>query len=160
MYVSSNILYNTRTNIEEYRMNMPVEEIKDFIKKEYELKNHHAFLFAYPKGITVIIDPHLICKATNKIEDDESLNDTMQYWVEVIVPQKIDWKNDESAKWAYPEGQEFCDAHDIDLDCGGFSYEEVIINAHALMTKKYGITNQWKYDTAFNRRMKELTVKK
>ena len=71
-------------------MNVSVEEIKDFIKKEYELKNHHAFLFAYPKGITVIIDPHLICKATNKIEDDESLNDTMQYWVEVVDPTIID----------------------------------------------------------------------
>lgn len=135
---------------------MTIDEIKDFIKKEWELKNHHKFLFAYPEEtIIVLIDPHLICKKTNRIEDDASLNDTLQYWVEVLVPFEIDWSREDS-HYAYVKGRKFALAHDTDLDCGAEQYHDAIIKAHALMTKKYGPTSEYQYDIAFRKRMKEI----
>lgn len=135
---------------------MTIDEIKDFIKKEWELKNHHKFLFAYPEEtIIVLIDPHLICKKTNRIEDDASSNDTLQYWVEVLVPFEIDWSREDS-HYAYVKGRKFALAHDIDLDCGGYTYEEAIIKAHKLMTKKYGQTSEALYDMAFKNKMAKL----
>lgn len=135
---------------------MTIDEIKDFIKKEWELKNHHKFLFAYPEEtIIVLIDPHLICKKTNRIEDDASLNDTLQYWVEVLVPFEIDWSREDS-HYAYVKGRKFALAHDIDLDCGGYTYEEAIIKAHKLMTKKYGQTSEALYDMTFKNKMAKL----
>ena len=135
---------------------MTIDEIKDFIKKEWELKNHHKFLFAYPEEtIIVLIDPHLICKKTNRIEDDASLNDTLQYWVEVLVPFEIDWSREDS-HYAYVKGRKFALAHDIDLDCGAEQYHDAIIKAHKLMTKKYGQTSEVLYDMAFKNKMAKL----
>lgn len=133
-----------------------IEDIKDFIKKEWELRNHHKFVFAYPQEtIVLLIDPHLICKKTNRVEDDARLNDTLQYWVEVLVPFEIDWSVP-SSEYAYTKGRKFALAHDTDLDCGAEQYHDAIIKAHALMTKKYGPTSEYQYDIAFRKRMKEI----
>ena len=133
-----------------------VDEIKDFIKKEWELRNHHKFAFAYPEEtIVLLIDPHLICKKTNRVEDDPKLNDTLQYWVEVLVPFEIDWSMP-SSEYHYVKGRKFALRHDMDLDCGGYSYEEVILNAHKLMTKKYGATSEALYDMAIKNRLNKM----
>ena len=133
-----------------------IEDIKDFIKKEWELRNHHKFVFAYPQEtIVLLIDPHLICKKTNRVEDDARLNHTLQYWVEVLVPFEIDWSVP-SSEYAYTKGRKFALAHDTDLDCGAEQYHDAIIKAHALMTKKYGPTSEYQYDIAFRKRMKEI----
>ena len=133
-----------------------VDEIKDFIKKEWELRNHHKFAFAYPQEtIVLLIDPHLICKKTNRVEDDPKLNDTLQYWVEVLVPFEIDWSMP-SSEYHYVKGRKFALRHDMDLDCGGYSYEEVILNAHKLMTKKYGATSEALYDMAIKNRLNKM----
>lgn len=133
-----------------------VDEIKDFIKKEWELRNHHKFVFAYPEEtIVLLIDPHLICKKTNRVEDDPKLNDTLQYWVEVLVPFEIDWSMP-SSEYHYVKGRKFALRHDMDLDCGGYSYEEVILNAHKLMTKKYGATSEALYDMAIKNRLNKM----
>lgn len=134
-----------------------IEDIKDFIKKEWELRNHHKFVFAYPQEtIVLLIDPHLICKKTNRVEDDARLNDTLQYWVEVLVPFEIDWSREDS-HYAYVKGRKFALAHDTDLDCGGYTYEEAILNAHKLMTKKYGVTSEALYDMAIKNQLRKIS---
>lgn len=131
-----------------------VQDIKDFIKKEWELRNHHKFVEAsVEEHIHVLIDPHLICKATNCIEADESLNDTLQYWVEVLIPYKIDRSTSDA--YHYPEGKKFGLMHDTDLDCGGYTYEEAILKAHELMTKKYGATSEALHYMRLNQLFKE-----
>lgn len=127
---------------------MNLSEIKDYIHKDYLLRNHHHFMNSSKYEIEVLIDPHLICKATDQVESDQSLNDTLQYWVEVLIPVKINW-DDETSKYAYPEGQVYTLAHDIDLDCGGYTYEEAILNAYELMIKKYGPTSEELIDNKF-----------
>lgn len=132
---------------------MNIDQIKDYIKKDWELRNHHKFLFAEPeKQIEILIDPHLICKKTNQIENDASLNDTLQYWVEVLIPYKIDWDKP-CSQYHYPAGQKFGLMHDTDLDCGGYTYEEAIMKAHALMTKKYGATSEHLHNMTFKNLM-------
>lgn len=118
-----------------------VQEIKSFIDIDYELRNHHKFAkeILY-KQIEIIIDPHLICKATNQIENDESLNDTLQYWIEVLIPYEIDWSLPDS-KYHYQSHSTHGLMHDSDLDCGGYTYEEAITEAHRLMCEKYGPTS-------------------
>ena len=134
-----------------------IEDIKDFIKKEWELRNHHKFVFAYPQEtIVLLIDPHLICKKTNRVEDDARLNDTLQYWVEVLVPFEIDWSVP-SSEYAYTKGRKFALTHDTDLDCGGYTYEEAIIKAHKLMTKKYGATSEALYDMAIKNQLRKMS---
>ncbi len=130
---------------------MNVEEIKEFIRKEWELKNHHHFLFAYAEEcIMVLVDPHLICKETNRIEDDPAMNDTLQYWVEILVPFEINWA-DPSSEVSYKKGRKYAMAHDWELDCGGLTYEEAILKAHELIIKKYGPTSEAMYDKEMNR---------
>ena len=134
-----------------------IEDIKDFIKKEWELRNHHKFVFAYPQEtIVLLIDPHLICKKTNRVEDDPKLNDTLQYWVEVLVAFEIDWSREDS-QYHYEKGRKFALAHDTDLDCGSFSYESVILKAHKLMTKKYGATSEALYDMAIKNQLRKMS---
>ena len=134
-----------------------IEDIKDFIKKEWELRNHHKFVFAYPQEtIVLLIDPHLICKKTNRVEDDARLNDTLQYWVEVLVPFEIDWSREDS-HYAYVKGRKFALAHDTDLDCGAEQYHDAILKAHKLMTKKYGATSEALYYMAIKNQLRKMS---
>ena len=86
---------------------MNKDEIKDYIEKDYFLRNHHKFINRSRHKITILVDPHLVCKETNRVEVDDSLNDSLQYWVEVLLPYEIDWSI-ESSKFHYKEGETHC----------------------------------------------------
>lgn len=123
------------------------DEIRDFIEKDFELRNHHKFIISFKERIEILIDPHLVCPKTNRIEDDQTKNTKLQYWVEILIPFKLDW-NKEDTKYHYSPGTEYAHMHDWKLDCGGDTYELAILKAHRLMTKKYGKTSRDLIDKA------------
>lgn len=56
---------------------------------------------------------------TNEVDDDKSKNTKTEIWLEI-------GKYDKEIRW-----------HDIELDCGGATYEEAIIKLSNLVKKKY-----------------------
>ena len=57
---------------------------------------------------------------TGKLDDDITKNTKVEIWLECFP-------DDENGRF-----------HDIDLDCGGDTYEEAIIKLASLVKKKYG----------------------
>ena len=41
--------------------------------------------------------------------------------------------------------------------CGGYTYEEAILKAHKLMTKKYGATSEALYDMAIKNQLRKMS---
>ena len=76
--------------------------------------------------------------ATNRIDNDKALNTKTQIWIEC-------GPFDENI---------FC--HDMDLDCGGDTFEEAICRLAELVRKKYGTPSEEEliknYDGRMNRR--------
>ena len=116
-----------------------IEYHKKACRCYYEITNHQKFS-ENPElqmtGVELLIDPHMVDE-TGVINDDDSKNNFIAYWVEFLVPFKINWDN-ESSKWHYPEGKVVDLMHDYKLDCGGSSWEEAIITAHELFIAEYG----------------------
>lgn len=93
------------------------------------------FLSDHPKWVgqfgwpnfepTLDIDIVKVNPTTNTIEDDEFLNTEIRFWLECGP-----WENDERLGWVI--------THDPDLDSGGSTFEEAIIELATLVLKKYG----------------------
>ena len=93
----------------------------EFYNAWYWLWGHPAFhgKFLY----CLDIEPVLVNPATRRVEDDESLNTKTEIWLE-LGPY--------NSRYA---------THDIDLDCGGWTFEEAIIKLRDLVEFKYGAYN-------------------
>lgn len=92
----------------------------NFYDAYHYLEDHKIFQGRFLEGLyveVVKVDPE-----TNCIEDDSARNTKTQIWFE-----------------AGPYLSEHdCWSHDYDLDCGGDTFEEAIINLSKLVHEKYG----------------------
>lgn len=84
----------------------------NFYDAYHFLRNHRIFNNRFEKGLDIMVvkvDPE-----TNCIENDSKKNTKVRIWLET-GPYLLD----------EPHGCERC--HDLDLDCGGDTFEEAII---------------------------------
>ena len=98
----------------------------DFYESFHFLHNHRIFKGGFLESLdieVVKVDPK-----TKRIEDNRSGNTRTQVWRECGPPYK------EKQIESFP----VCWTHDIDLDCGGDTFEEAIIRLAELVLKKYG----------------------
>jgi hypothetical protein len=72
---------------------------------------------------------------TRTIEDDKARNTLVEVWLEAGPIEDVrtnqDLYSEEQVNYGSP-------SHDIDLDCGGTSFQEAIVKLAALVKKKYG----------------------
>lgn len=73
------------------------------------------------------IDVVKVNPATSKIDDDKTKNTNVEVWLEF---GPIEFYDDVAVPKAY--------THDIDLDCGGDTFEEAICELAKLVKEKYG----------------------
>jgi hypothetical protein len=106
-----------------------MEHITDFHDAWYFLNDHK--MFADPKyGLSYFqsiytIDVVKVNPETKCIDDDKSKNTETNIWIE-SGPYSVD-----------PETNQFQCCHDPDLDCGGVTFEEAIINLVKKVQKYY-----------------------
>jgi hypothetical protein len=77
------------------------------------------------------ITPHMVCPETMTVEDDESRNTLLEFWVE-CGPYVL---SDEEAGAVVGS---LCSSHDWELDCGGLTWEEAVFNLAEGVFNKYG----------------------
>lgn len=94
--------------------------------KYWWIYEHPAFLNRGGQVVEIEITPHMICKETDKIENFKPLNQTLQLWVEMMIP----YYDVDECQWRHK--------HDMELDCGGFTWEEAIDNLYLLVLEHYG----------------------
>jgi hypothetical protein len=88
--------------------------------------NHPKLIYGGYANPWIEITPHMVNPESNSIEDDESLNTKLRFWVE-FGPYVED---------TYHGG--LIVSHDWELDCGGWTWEEACINLAILILEKYG----------------------
>lgn len=86
------------------------------------------------------VEPHMVCKETNRVEDDRSKNTTLQLWIEVMyyVVDEMVVDQSEITKNFIPMRNNMTYCHDWQLDCGGFTFEEAIDDLYELVLEHYG----------------------
>ena len=97
----------------------------NIVEKYYWITQHPKYV---PFGDSAIIEitPHMVCPETNRIENLPLLNTKLQFWVELMIPFFDEHHN------------QHCNAHDVDVDCGGDTWEEAVENLYQLVLEKYG----------------------
>ena len=100
----------------------------DFFTAYHFLSKHPMFAGRFSQGLEV--DVVKVNPETNCIDDDSTKNAKTQVWLECgpyinNPPDNIHW------------------CHDIDLDCGGDTYEEAIVALARLVKKHYGESAKW-----------------
>lgn len=141
------------SSTEEYHMifnrwkNLPIKddglEYKRAVKQAwYELNNHQYFAtnkdLEYKQPI-YLIEPMMV-NDDGVVDDDPSKNVNLHYWYEVLIPVRLD-KTIESYRWHYGGVDKIPNVdhhHAWQLDGGGKSYEDAILNLHRTMIDKYG----------------------
>lgn len=88
---------------------------------------HPAFINEDFVEVEIRIDPHMVCPSTARVEKYQPLNTKIQFWVEFCPPY---FEADQAKKWV--------SSHDVDCDCGGWTYDEAIDNLYNLVLAKYG----------------------
>lgn len=94
----------------------------NFYDAFYFLENHPIFNGRFQEGLDIMVVK--VNPETESIEDDRSKNTEVRVWLE-------------TGPYLYddPHGCKWC--HDIDLDCGGHTFEEAVIELAKLVKKKY-----------------------
>lgn len=88
---------------------------------------HPAFINEDFLEVEILVDPHMVCPSTARVENYQPLNTKIQFWVEFCPPY---YDEDNAKKWVR--------SHDVDCDCGGWTYDEAIDNLYNLVLEKYG----------------------
>jgi len=120
----------------------------------YEHKAFSDFNYLNEKGQPYIsaflrlldIDVQYVDPITKRIEDDTSRNTFTQVWLELGVQYQ-----DETLKTFpdindYVENKWLYNSHDMNLDCGGDTFEEAIINLALLVEEFYPIKDYGKIE--------------
>lgn len=97
-----------------------------------EIINHSKFKSL--GSVMLLIDPHMVNPENDTIDDDDSLNTKLRFWVEVIIPG---WYTEKEMK-EYHMQSPYHTIHDWELDCGGDTYNEAVINVYNKFIAKYG----------------------
>lgn len=112
--------------------------MNDFYIAYNWLREHPAFFIVDEKGripyadgfeSNLSIEVVLVNPETNCIDDNKKLNTKTRVWLEC---GPYIWEKDFNFR---------ASCHDIDLDCGGDSFEEAIIELSKLVRRKYGDYN-------------------
>jgi hypothetical protein len=117
---------------------MNPEMMLEFFRAYNWLQNHPAmtpddFRGGFPGNLcteVVLVNP-----LTDSIDDDESLNISPRIWLE--CGPCVEATEDEIEFEVFHRG-DLHGTHDIDLDCGGDTFEEAIIELARLFRGKYG----------------------
>lgn len=99
----------------------------DFYEAFHFLKHHRIFRGRFLENLDIAIVK--VSPKTRRIEDDPSENTLTQVWLETGPIKNV--KN--VAMMQQPVWM-----HDLDLDCGGNTFEEAICRLAARVLKKYG----------------------
>lgn len=91
----------------------------DFYESWWFLLKHKMFNDRFVEELYIMVVK--VNPDTNEIDDDNTKNTKVQIWLE---------------HGAYIEEYNAC-SHDIDLDCGGDTFEEAIIELAKLVKKNY-----------------------
>lgn len=79
---------------------------------------------------------------TLRIEDDSSRNTRTRVWLECGPIENVYALTEDQLRGWYADDADILDngalTHDVDLDCGGDTFEEAIITLAALVYKHYG----------------------
>jgi hypothetical protein len=73
---------------------------------------------------------------TRRIEDDKSLNTHVEIWIEVTS-----YEEGSKDDFLYDEWRGI-PCHDWELDCGGDTFEDAIVELARLVKEKYGDSNE------------------
>ena len=95
-----------------------------FVDKYYWIVDHpldRKAPYCFCQNV-IDIQPHLVSPLTNEIDMDDALNTKVEFWVE----------------FSYFDIECEANAHDIEFDCGGDSYEEAIEMLFQLIYDKFG----------------------
>lgn len=92
--------------------------------------NHPKMLWKECSPPNIDITPHMVCPETNRIEDDPTLNTKMQFWVECGAYVDCDMYGD-GVITVIP-------SHDWELDCGGWTWDEAVLNLAQLILERHG----------------------
>ena len=104
---------------------------------KYEIENHPYFAEFINDRPTIIIDPIMVNSKTLEKDNDDINNDLLVFWVEVLIPVKIN----ENDRYHYSYRKDVTLSHDTDLDCSGSSYEESIKTVWTKFCDIYGYTS-------------------
>lgn len=93
------------------------------------------WIYSHPKLIFdgfanpwIDITPHKVCPQTRSIQENSEANTHIEFWVEC---GSHTW-------WDYASNKELVSTHDWELDCGGDTWEEAVLNLGNLVLNKYG----------------------
>lgn len=98
---------------------------KDFYEAWWFLNDHQMFKDEYDETRfleCLYVHVTKVNPLTCSIDDNIELNTKVEIWLEI-------GQYDKTCRW-----------HDIDLDCGGDTYEEAIVNLANLVLEYYGNT--------------------
>lgn len=98
----------------------------DFYESFYFLKHHRIFRGRFLEGLDIAVVK--VSPKTKRVEDDTSENTLTQVWLEAGP-----LSNEKSTGMHQPVW-----THDLELDCGGNSFEEAICHLAERVLKKYG----------------------
>ena len=95
-----------------------------FVDKYYWIMDHPLKRVSdiYFGQNEIDIQPQLVNPVTNEVDMDDSLNTKVEFWVE----------------FSYFDVECEANAHDIEFDCGGDSYEEAVEALFQLVYNKFG----------------------
>ncbi|EOP4613784.1 TPA: hypothetical protein IFD62_000400 [Escherichia coli] len=108
-------------------------------EKYWWILGHPKFINKDMVPARIDIEPHDVCPMTNRIEDFKALNTKTQFWVEFLSPMYIE------------QDDEWVQAHDYQLDCGGDTYEEAIDELYKNVLNTYGDYTQQEADDKFHK---------
>ncbi|BBM62050.1 hypothetical protein EO157G_4610 [Escherichia phage SP27] len=108
-------------------------------EKYWWILGHPKFINKDMVPARIDIEPHDVCPMTNRIEDFKALNTKTQFWVEFLSPMYIE------------QDDEWVQAHDYQLDCGGDTYEEAIDKLYKNVLNTCGDYTQQEADNTFNK---------
>ena len=107
-------------------------------EKYWWILEHPKFINRDMVPPRIEIEPHDVCPSTNRIEQFHALNTKTQLWVEFMSPMYVE------------SDDEWVQAHDYELDCGGDSYDEAIDELYKNVLSTYGDYTQKDADDTFN----------
>lgn len=112
----------------------------DFYESWHFLKNHPKF---YPEDCGHVFPSNLdimvvrVNPKTDSIDDDEAKNTHDRVWLEFGPWEKLELEQ-RRLMGMEDDDDPYFPMHDIDLDCGGETFEKAIINLASLVREHYG----------------------
>lgn len=93
------------------------------------------------------ITPHMVNPETDEVDEDETKNTKISFWVE-------------SGPWFYDEQfNQVMSSHDYELDCGGDTWEDAVFALVEKVKEHYGDYDPSQVENDYDKELVELTEK-